>query len=471
MSGIFISYRREGGYGVANHLVDRLKRDGYKTIIDKEYKEGDFHVQITDSIRECDDFVLVLSSTVFKVSHEGSPYEIDWVREELKQAKEYGKNIIPVMLSGFEWPKELPSDIGFVKTINSIRYDKEDVFDEFYNKLLVFLKTSRPIKLNTKNFVQDNKIWLGILLLTAISIAIYSYINKPNEPVVLVAGGGSVSGSITEKNATAMDGVIYLPIASSAAWSFVSEEINVKNNLDQGKPRQYYVVLLSAWKAKDDDFISDSLRKNEFLKDIGVVIGVKIGSSNLKLVLKNDEYFHKYLGADSLITPKVLADIVKDPNVIVYTTSNKKRGLSGTYLKYKEVLEPYVNLDAIKCNEYNLKQNFGDFNNGDNHFIVLASETFDVNIESNTTFWFQLPFFNIDTIQSDSVRYIKSTIANDLYIYFVAEKDGSRYKVPEQVRNFVTRDSIFPKLPSNEKLGIKDHTKLIQEYTQDGHLK
>ena len=254
-----------------------------------------------------------------------------------------------------------------------------------------------------------------------------------------------------------MDDVIYMPMASSAAWSFVSKEFDVTQNLDNGKPRQYYLVLLSAWKAEDSDFFSSDSLVGNFINEIGYVIGVKIGQSDLKVVLKNDEYFKNYLGQDSLITPQVLAEIVKDPNVTVYTTSNRKRGLSGTYLKYQQVLKPYVDIDTIKCNEYNLDQKFDYFNEDDNHFIILGSSSFSVNLAIDTDSWFELPFLDTDSAK----------IANDLYVYCVAYKKSGGHKddfeVPKQVRKFV--ETITEELPPDNDLGPSK--KLVKYYPRD----
>lgn len=109
---IFISYRREGGQDAAKLLVERLRQDKYKVSFDQDnLGNGDFNKHLLQRIEECDDFILICDANVFEriLANKG---EQDWLRIELAKALELDKNIIPIMLSGFNaFPKDLPSDI------------------------------------------------------------------------------------------------------------------------------------------------------------------------------------------------------------------------------------------------------------------------------------------------------------------------------------------------------------------------
>ena len=146
---IFISYRRKGGYETAKHLYDLLSRDGYSVSFDIDtLRNGDFDVELLKRVEECTDFVLILNQGAFDrtIDPNFDPKK-DWLRQELAHALKLGKNVIPIMLSGFtEFPDNLPADVARVQKKNGPKYDQY-YFDGFYNKLIdVFLETPKPIK-------------------------------------------------------------------------------------------------------------------------------------------------------------------------------------------------------------------------------------------------------------------------------------------------------------------------------------
>lgn len=139
---IFISYRREGGSATALHLYYLLNEEGYKVSFDVDtLREGKFAEELYDRIDNCTDFVIVLNKDAFKRTiYENCPRENDWMRMELARAIETGKNIIPVMLSGFEMPQRntLPEDIATLVDYNGPHHSDE-YFDSFFNRLKSFL--------------------------------------------------------------------------------------------------------------------------------------------------------------------------------------------------------------------------------------------------------------------------------------------------------------------------------------------
>lgn len=138
---IFISYRREGGFEVAKHIKDLLTRDGYSVSFDMDnLMNGNFNKELLKRIAECEDFILILDANVFKSTLEGREKQKDWLRMELSEALSKDKNVIPVMLDGFnEFPEHLPQDIADIRYKNGPRYDKV-YFDAFYEKLKKFIK-------------------------------------------------------------------------------------------------------------------------------------------------------------------------------------------------------------------------------------------------------------------------------------------------------------------------------------------
>ncbi len=147
---IFISYRRSGGSPTALHLYYLLNEDGYTVSFDVDtLREGKFAPELLNRIDNCTDFIIILNKEAFERTISGScPKQNDWMRLELARAIQKKKNIIPVMLAGFEMPpkKILPTDIKTIVDFNGPHHSDE-YFDGFYNRLKSFLH-SKPKKKN-----------------------------------------------------------------------------------------------------------------------------------------------------------------------------------------------------------------------------------------------------------------------------------------------------------------------------------
>lgn len=108
---VFISYRRKGaGSGVAGELQTKLENLGYKVFLDVDsICSGDFPEQIEEAIKQCVDFLLILSPNMLDRCAD----EEDWVRQEIMFAEKFGKNIIGVSLPGFTMPTadSLPAEL------------------------------------------------------------------------------------------------------------------------------------------------------------------------------------------------------------------------------------------------------------------------------------------------------------------------------------------------------------------------
>lgn len=144
MHDIFISYRHDGGFETAKFLHDSLTRDGYSVAFDIDtLRNGRFDKALLSRIDECKDFIVILSKGCFdRTLNSSYPPENDWLRIELAHALKSKKNIIPIMLGGFEFPLNLPSDISNVALMNGPKYSHE-YFDAFYKKMRDrFLKSS-----------------------------------------------------------------------------------------------------------------------------------------------------------------------------------------------------------------------------------------------------------------------------------------------------------------------------------------
>ena len=136
---IFISYRREGGDIAAKLICEALKNRGYTVFYDFDaLKGGHFDTSLITAIQNCNDFVLVLPPHAL----DRCINEQDWVRQEIRHALKARKNIIPVMLNGFDFPETLPCDIDEIRRHNGVRF-LMDYFDAVIDKIVEKLVSQR----------------------------------------------------------------------------------------------------------------------------------------------------------------------------------------------------------------------------------------------------------------------------------------------------------------------------------------
>lgn len=137
---IFISYRREGGGATAGRINDMLTADGYSVSFDVDtLREGRFDSQLLERIEQCQDFILVVDKNCFvRTIDPATDPQDDWLWQELSYALKLKKNIIPVLLAGASFPKQLPDDIDDVRKIHAPTCVHE-YFDSFYSKMKGYL--------------------------------------------------------------------------------------------------------------------------------------------------------------------------------------------------------------------------------------------------------------------------------------------------------------------------------------------
>lgn len=135
---IFVSYRRDGGEALACLISERLKQQGFNPFYDVEsLRSGKFNNEIFNVIDSCTDVIVVLPQNGL----DRCVNEEDWVRKEIAYAINARKNIIPIMMRNFEFPKELPADINEIRNYNGISANME-YFDAAFTKLLSMLKST-----------------------------------------------------------------------------------------------------------------------------------------------------------------------------------------------------------------------------------------------------------------------------------------------------------------------------------------
>lgn len=134
---VFISYRRDNGYGIGKGIYNSLNEKKIKTFIDThELGNGPFPKQIEEAIRSSRFFVLVLSPGA--LDRCANPE--DWVRKEISLAWEAGLTIIPVIMPNFDIPaaeknKDLPDYVRQVLKQQAVSMRDLEYYDEALERL------------------------------------------------------------------------------------------------------------------------------------------------------------------------------------------------------------------------------------------------------------------------------------------------------------------------------------------------
>ena len=188
---IFVSYRRTS-FDTANLIATKLQMAGYSVFFDVEtLRSGKFNERLFEVIEQCKDFVLVLPPNALdRCNDEG-----DWVRLEVEHAMKHGKNIIPVMLRGFEWPaaETLPESLRELPKYNAITAADPQVFAENMERLKRSFLVSR-----TKTSWQKYRMVLYFVCAVVIGIVCFVMLGRNTQQTATSEGVGVKSeGSVS----------------------------------------------------------------------------------------------------------------------------------------------------------------------------------------------------------------------------------------------------------------------------------
>ena len=105
---IFISYRVKESLETARQICDYLTSIKYVVFFDeKSARSGRFDISIEKAVKECKDFVLILTPNLF-----AEEKDVDWVQKEISLALKYRKNIVVVTTADIDhFPNNLPEKI------------------------------------------------------------------------------------------------------------------------------------------------------------------------------------------------------------------------------------------------------------------------------------------------------------------------------------------------------------------------
>ena len=133
---VFISYRRSTGSAWALAVSQNLTQSGYDVFFDYQgIASGDFEQVILENIRTRAHFLVLLTpSALERVDQPG-----DWLRREIEAALEHRRNIVPLMLEGFDFAtpsigSHLTGTLAPLKSYNGLTVPVE-YFDEAMSRL------------------------------------------------------------------------------------------------------------------------------------------------------------------------------------------------------------------------------------------------------------------------------------------------------------------------------------------------
>jgi len=133
---VFISYRRATGSIWALAIAQNLTQHGYDVFFDFQgISSGDFEQVILQNIRARAHFLVLLTPSALERVDDPN----DWLRREIIAAMEERRNIVPIMLEGFDFAtpaigNRLVGPLAKLKAYNGLTVPVE-YFDEAMNRL------------------------------------------------------------------------------------------------------------------------------------------------------------------------------------------------------------------------------------------------------------------------------------------------------------------------------------------------
>ena len=139
----FISYRRASSASQARLLKKELADRGYRIFLDvTDLQKGYFDQKLLTTISETPNFLLVLAPG----SLENLVEEDDWLRAELREAIRTKRNIVPVCLPGFEFPRAMPADLADLARHQAVEWSNT-LFDATIDRILAAIGKPRSVRM------------------------------------------------------------------------------------------------------------------------------------------------------------------------------------------------------------------------------------------------------------------------------------------------------------------------------------
>lgn len=312
MYDVFISYRREGGFEMARLLFEHLKSVGLNPFFDlEELRSGQFNVKLYKAIEDSANFLLVLPPK----SLDNCKDEGDWLRLEIEHAISKDKNIVPIMMSGFDWPASLPDSMKKLPYYNAVKMSRE-YFDaaisrlftmldgiKFENGMLIKGSAQNERKQNTYFSYEDKKerrrLKIQQELMRGFDSVVYEKAKKDYESLYVLDVGSSTDEVIIDRlggsdNLEKLIGVKY----DEQSVQFANEQYGIKNKI------AFYSLNLES-----EEFSYDL---EDILEEQGItkfnVINLSMVLLHLKSPYKLLKNLRRFLSDDGIVIIKDIDD-------------------------------------------------------------------------------------------------------------------------------------------------------------------
>src|SRR5262249_12353026 len=133
---VFVSYRRaDESWGLA--IFQDLTQHGYDVFIDYDgIASGNFETAILENIKARAHFLVLLTPTALEPRTD----PVDWMRREIEAALDSQRNIVPVMLEGFDFGTsatagQLTGKLAVLKKYNGLEIPKARFFSSEMERL------------------------------------------------------------------------------------------------------------------------------------------------------------------------------------------------------------------------------------------------------------------------------------------------------------------------------------------------
>jgi hypothetical protein len=143
---VFISYRRDGGAAEARLIQSALQARQVRAFLDvTELGRGYFDDALLKSIDQTPNFVVILSPHAL----DRAESDEDWLRKEIAHALKTDRNVVPLIMPGFQFPAKLPRDLKNLPRHQGMDYSHL-YFDAMIQKLVATLDLSASDEQRTK---------------------------------------------------------------------------------------------------------------------------------------------------------------------------------------------------------------------------------------------------------------------------------------------------------------------------------
>lgn len=134
----FVSYRRDGGAAFVKALHEAMLRRHKDTLYDAGLGSGEFPPQIFKMIERTPNVLLVLSPGALD---ERIQRPEDWLRKEVAHSLAKGKNVVPILLPGFQFHSAtaMPEDMKKLPDLQSVTHHA-DTWDATLDRIESYLR-------------------------------------------------------------------------------------------------------------------------------------------------------------------------------------------------------------------------------------------------------------------------------------------------------------------------------------------